>query len=113
MFERIRTIVLGNKRPELDQDRLGLVARELLLYAFGPWGGTLQEKVDAIKAAAELARVEVIFTIEDDRVSLHYPVASPWPEFRLDLLKCYPREMFGQEIAAVKEVIRNYYNRFD
>lgn len=113
MFERIKGLILGTRRPELDPYKLKSTAEEVVGYYFQSRGQSLQERLIAIKAAAKLARVEVVFDIENGQVIPHYPIDSPWVEFRRELKKCWPLGQFEWEVAAVQKVIRNYYNRLD
>jgi len=113
MFERIRRLILGTRRPELDRVQLERAAELVVSYYLQDQGQSPQERLLAIKSAADLARVKVIFTIENDQVIPHYPPDSPWPEFRRALEECWPRGQFEREVAAVQDVIRNYYNRLD
>ncbi|GAH83504.1 unnamed protein product, partial [marine sediment metagenome] len=107
MFERIKGLILGTRRPELDPYQLESTAEEVVAYYFQSRGQSQQERLIAIKAAAKLARVEVVFTIENDQIIPHYPIDSPWVEFRRELKKCFPLGRFEREVAAVQHVIRD------
>jgi len=113
MFERIRKLIFGPKRPELDPHQLTMTAGLVITSFFQTHGQSPQERVDAIKAAADLARVEVVFDIKDGVIAPYFPPTSPWPEFRRALYKCFPLGQFEREVAAVRRVIHNYYHRFD
>jgi len=113
MFERIKGLILGTRRPELDPRQLESTAELVVGYYFQSRGQLLEERILALKGAAEMARVEVVFTIENDQIIPHYPPLSPWLEFRRALESCWPRGQFEWEVAAVQDVIRNYYNRLD
>jgi len=113
MLKRIRKILLGTKRPEVNQGILKFTATEVVLGYFQSHGQTPQERINALKRAAALARVEVVFRIEDGQIVPYYPSFSHWVEFRRELETCFPLGQFEWEVAAVQGVIQNYYNRFD
>jgi len=111
MLDQLRRVFGKPKGEELDPYILKRISERVVLHYFQSWGQSKEEKIEAIKDAATLARVEVIFEIQDGNIVPMYPPLSPWQAFRQELDKCFPLGHFESEAKAVQDVIQKYHDR--
>lgn len=87
------------------------VPKKVILNFFQSWGQSLQERVDALNEAIELAGFSgVKAEVNDGGWSINGPqeVMEAFKEFYQELKGCFPKGQFEWEEAAVTQVILKY-----